>query len=159
MATIKSSFANGKSIMPIPNGQEVMNVRIAVALTALQAVNANVVEFGELPADCVPVDYKIAATDLDTGATPTIAFDVGILNAAGTAVSATANDGGAKWVAASTLAQAGGLLLATASKAAWDILGVVAPVEAGRKLGLVFTAGAATAAAGTVTLEVSYKSA
>lgn len=158
MAKIQSGYANGKSPMPIPSGQEVINVRIAVALTALQVANANIVEFGELPAGCVPVDYKIAATDLDTGAA-TVAFDFGLLNTAGTAVSAVAADGGAKWVAGSTLAQAGGLLLATASKAAWDILGAVTPVEAGRKLGLVFTAGAATAAAGTVTLDVSYKSA
>lgn len=159
MPTIKSKVATGVTPTPVPSAQEVMSLRVSVALTAGFVIAANVVELVNLPAGCVPVGYVINADDLDTNAAPTVAFDFGILNDAGLLVSTGANDGGAKWVTASTLAQAGGLLLETASKAAYGVIGAVKAVDANRKVGIVFTAGALTGAAGNIELELFYKSA
>lgn len=159
MATIKSNYANGKNPMPIPVAQEVVSVRVLVSLLAAQVVAANVVQLAILPADCVPVGYVIGATDLDTNGAPTAAFDFGILNDAGTAISVEAEDGGDEWIDGSTLAQAGGIALSTASKAAYDVVGAVTSVETDRIVGIVFGASAATGAAGSVELELFYKAA
>lgn len=154
---IKSQYAEGKLQTPVPVAQEVISVRVAVALLAAQVATGNVVEFLELPAGCVPVGYTLVSTDLDAATGVTI--DLGLLTDAGTAVSTDAADGGAKWVAASALGQAGGILLHTASKAAYDIVGEVAGEDVNRTVGLVFAAGATTGADGTVTLELQYKAA
>jgi hypothetical protein len=156
MATIKSNIANGSEPAALPVAQEVVSVRIAVSLLAAQVIANNVVELAVLPADCVPVGYVVNASDLDTG-TPTVAFDFGILDEAGTAISTAAEDGGDEWIDGSTLAQGGGIVLHTASKDAYDIIGAVEPVDVDRTVGIVFGVGAATGAAGTIELELFYK--
>lgn len=160
MATIKSSLANGVVKAPSPSGQEVISLKVSVSLLAAQVAINNVVQLAILPADCVPVGYVVGASDLDTNAAPAVTFDLGVLDAAGTAISADAADGGAKWLAASTLAQGGGIALHTASKTAYDVVGAVqADSGAERIIAIVFAAGAATGANGTVELELFYKSA
>jgi hypothetical protein len=159
MATIKSNYANGKTPMPIPVAQEVVSVRVLVSLLAAEVALNNVIQIGLLPADCVPVGYVVAATDLDTNGTPTLALDFGLLNDAGTAISVAAEDGGDEWIDGSTVAQAGGIVLSTASKAAYDVIGAVEAVDTDRIVALVVATGAATAAAGSIEVELFYKAA
>lgn len=44
---------------------------------------ADIVKLCNLPADCMPVDFKLALEELDSNGTDTLTFSVGILNAAG----------------------------------------------------------------------------
>jgi len=57
-----------------------------------------------LPAGCIPVDFMLAADDLDTHETPTITLTVGILN--GDEDDLVANS---DFITASTIAQGGGV--------------------------------------------------
>lgn len=156
MAIIKTENVSGINPAPVPIAQEVVTVRERITLTTAQEVTGNVLEFAVLPANCVPVGYKLRSDDIDsvTGVT----LDLGIINAGETAVSASVADGGSKWVTASTLGQAGGLLLDTASAAAWKIPGDVLPSSANRIVGVVFAAGPTTPVAGMIELEFSYRS-
>lgn len=151
MALIKTNYTNGKSPMPIPVAQEVMSAKVKLNLTAGQVANGNVLSLLKLPGDCVPVGYVLNAGDLDSGGSPTVRFDFGILNAAESAIATSL-------VADSTLAQAGGILLHTASKTAYDALGAVTVDDEDRSVGIIFDAAAATAQAGFIELELFYKS-
>ena len=68
MAILQTDYAKGIRPMPIAQGAEVISVRMAFALAAVLAA-ADVIEFGFLPADHVPVDYIIDTDDLDSGTT------------------------------------------------------------------------------------------
>lgn len=159
MATIKSKNVQGLEPAPVPVAQELVNVRIDVALTAAQVANGNVVQLAVLPAGCVPVSYVFESTDLDTNVSPTATLDLGVLNDAGTAISTAAADGGDEWIDGSTLPQAGGIALNTASKALYDVVKAVQVSEEDRVIAAVFATAVATAAAGTVSLELTYKAA
>ncbi|MCB5206103.1 LPD38 domain-containing protein [Methylovorus mays] len=128
MAKIQTKYTNGKLPMPIPVAQEKLVQKVTLAITAAQLLLNNVFAMLVLPADCVPVGYVLRSADLDSNGSPAIALDLGVVNAAGNAISTSTVDGGAKWVAGSTLAQAGGILLHTASASAYDALGAVQPV-------------------------------
>ena len=157
MAAIKSQRVSGVNPQPAPISNEVITMRERVVLTAAQLLLNNVIEIAFLPANCLPVGYKIRTDSLDSNATKTITFDVGIINAAENAVSVLPADGNAKWVVGSTLAQAGGLLLDTASAASYKIPGDVLPLSTNRIFGLAITAVPATAVGGMVEVEFSYK--
>lgn len=149
MAKIDSLYGSGVLPAPIPVAQEVLSAKAKVVLTAAQVAAANVVTFVVLPADCVPVGYVINSDDLDSGVAA-LTFDFGILNAGETALDTTL-------VSGSTLGQAGGLLLHTASKAAYDLLSGVAADDVDRMVGLKFVVAAGTAAAGDIEVELLYK--
>lgn len=157
MATLKSSQVKGTNPAPSPTSQAPVISKTTIAVPAANVVAGDVLQLAVLPAGAVPVGYVISFDDLDSNGTPTVAADFGILNAAGTAVSADAADGGAKWLTASQLGRTGGNALHTASKSTYDILNSVKAVDADRIVGVVFTASAATGAAGNVYLELSYK--
>lgn len=159
MATIKSEYASGVLPAPIPVAQEVLSVKASVSLAAADLLAGNVIDLAVLPADCVPVGYVLSSTDLDTG-TPAVTLDFGILNAAGDAISTDAVDGGDEWLDGSTLGQAGGIALHTASKAAYDVLGAVQATDEDRKVAVVIAvAPNAAATTGTVGVELLYKAA
>jgi hypothetical protein len=149
MAKIDSLYGSGVLPAPIPVAQEVLSAKAKVTLTALQVALGNVVTFVVLPADCVPVGYVINADDLDSG-TPALTFDFGLLNEDETAIETAL-------VSNSTLAQAGGLLLHTASKAAYDLLSGVAADDVDRMVGIIFDVAAGTAQAGDIEVELLYK--
>jgi len=151
MAKIESLYGSGKLPAPIPVAQEVLSAKAKVVLTAAQVASGNIVTFVVLPADCVPVGYVINADDLDSGVAA-LTFDFGLLNAAETAIET-------ELVANSTLAQAGGLLLHTASKAAYDLLSGVAVDDVDRVVGIKFDTAAGTAAGGDIEVELLYKAA
>jgi hypothetical protein len=159
MSTIKSEYASGTKPMPIPAGQEVVNVYVEVTLTAAQVALNNVVQLLKLPADCVPVGYAISNADLDSNGAPTLTADFGILNEAGTAISIATADGGDEWLDGSTAVQSASLTLHTANKTAYDALRNVESSDEDRIVALVFATAAATAAGGTIGVELSYRSA
>lgn len=160
MATIKSEYATGVLPAPIPVAQEVLSVKASVSLVAADLLAGNVIDLAVLPADCVPVGYVLSSTDLDTNVAAAVTLDFGILNAAGNAISTDAADGGDEWIDGSTLGQAGGIALHTASKAAYDVLGAVQASDEDRKVAVVIAVAPATAAStGTVGVELLYKAA
>jgi hypothetical protein len=156
MPTIKTQNASGVNPAPIPVAQEDVTVFEELSLLAAQVANGNVLQMMLLPAGCIPVGYALRSTDLDTGS-PTITFDLGILNAAGNAISTDAKDGGDEWIDGSTLPQAGGIVLHTASAGAFDVLHDVQASDVDRIVAVVMATGAATAAAGVVGLELTYR--
>jgi hypothetical protein len=152
MTIYQTDYAKGVRQMPQPMGSEVVNVRMEFALSAALGAN-DVVEFGFLPQDCVPVDFEIDSDDLDSGTTATV--DFGLLTAAGTAVSDAAADGGAKWLTADDALQTASFTRA-ASQAHKR---VVASSTTARKIGMVLAAGPTTAATGKIGVSFSYRAA
>jgi hypothetical protein len=157
MATIKSVYASGVKPMPSPAGQEIISVFVELVLTAAQIAAGNVLQLFKLPADCIPVGYAISNTDLDSNGAPTLTADFGLLDAAGTAISVAAADGGDEWLDGSTALQAAALTLHTASKTAYDTLRNVEASDEDRIVAIVLPIGAATAAAGTLSVELQYR--
>lgn len=145
--TNKNDYLVGRKPVPTPSGAEVMAPRFAIALVAadLDANDCGAVAI--LPAGCVPVGIVYDSDDLDTNGTPTIAASVGLINAGETDLSAV-------WVAGITASQTG-----TAAHVVSKELLRVAPAAEDRKVGIKFTAAAATKAAGTVGLTLLYRAA
>ncbi|HWQ39180.1 MAG TPA: hypothetical protein VNM24_11340 [Burkholderiales bacterium] len=154
MANHKSDYAKGVKPMPIAKGSEIVSVRMEVVLPATHAVN-DILEFGELPEDHVPVDAVFESDDIDTNVTPAVVLDFGLLNSAKTAVSTDADDGGAAWLSGATIGQSGTMARPTA-RALWK----TKPKAATRRMiGAKIATGAATAAAGSVFATVHYRAA
>ena len=150
----KNDYLIGRKPAPYPAGSEVLAVRFAVALVAADLDASDIGEVGILPARCVPVAVLVDSDDLDTNGTPTIVASIGILNADGTALSTATDDGAAVWGSGLTVAQAGGQVQVL-SKA----ISRVNPTNANRKIGILFSAAAATKAAGTIGVTLFYKAA
>lgn len=149
MAKIDSPYGSGKLPAPIPVAQEDLTVKGKVTLTAAQNAVNNILALAVLPADCIPVGYTLNASDLDSNGAPAILLNLGILNAAETAIETSL-------LAGSTIGQAGGIALHHASKTTYDALDAVTAVDYDRVVGVVIATGAATAAAGSVQLELRY---
>ena len=159
MATTKhSKYALGNPPAPAPTAQEVVSVHTSVSLATTDIDLGDVIQMFKLPAGCIPVGYEVGRTDMDTG-TPALTASLGILNAAGDAISTAAVDGGAAWITNQAWGGTADLVLHTASKAAYDIMHAVQAVGYDRTVAFVITAAAATAASGTVELGFSYKAA
>lgn len=157
MATLKSDFAKGLLQLPQPSGSEVISVRMAIDVAALIAIG-DVLQFGQLPDGCVVTDWIIDNADVDTGNTLTV--DLGLLNAAGTAISSAAADGG-KWLTASTALQAASATRFSAQTAAIQTaLLKMTKTAAARMIAMVGIAAAtSTVLPGQVGLTVSYRAA
>jgi len=154
MANHQSDYAKRVRQMPIAGGAEVVSVRMVVSLPANHALN-DILEFGELPEDHVPVDFVLDAADIDTNGAPAVVLAAGLLNAGKTDLSAGADDGGASWLTASAIGQAGGMARPTV-RAMW----LTNPLPTTKRmLGGKITTGAATPAAGDVAMTIKYRSA
>jgi len=151
MAILQTDYAKGIRPMPVAQGAEVIAVRMEYSLAAALAAS-DVIEFGFLPADHVPVDYLIDTDDLDSGAT--ITTDFGLLTSAGTAVSTATADGGAKWLSADT-----GLRSATNLRPTANTITRVQPSSSNRKVGMVIAAGPSTATTGKIGVTLLYRAA
>lgn len=159
MATIKSKYRNGELNMPTPSGPEVVTVYTEVELAAGDVAINNVVQMFVLPANCVPVGYAINNDDLDTNGSPTLTADLGILDSTLLVVSTAAADGGDEWLDGSTALNAASLTLHTASKATFDVIKQVQKSSTDRIVAIVLKTASATAAAGTLGMEFSYRAA
>lgn len=118
------------------------------ALTGALAVN-DVIEMGILPANNRIVDAMLDSDDLDTGGTPAITLDVGIMSGevGDTSLSRTV---GTELYTASTVARAGGMERTSKAQR-------LAPTNADRSIGVKVAAGpAAGATTGKIRLTVFY---
>lgn len=158
MSTKQSVICSGSQPAANPMGQETITQPVSVALATTDLELNDLVEMWILPAGCVPVGYELDATDMDTGGTPALVIDFGVIDELG-AISLDAVDGGDEWIDGSTLAQAGGIVLHTASAAASRVLAAVKAVDYDRKIGVKVMVAPATAAAGTLSGRLSYRSA
>lgn len=158
MDIVKSNTVNNVTPAIAPTDASAITVVETISLTAGQVVNGNVIELAVLPAGAVPISYVLALDDLDSNGTPTITTDFGIINSGETAVSTATADGGGKWLTASTLSQAGGIALSTASKTTYDVVKSVTPTDTNRIVGIVIVSAVATAQAGKARLELTYAS-
>lgn len=150
-----NSSINGRAPLPTPSGSEVVAIRFEIDLLAADLVINDIGVVGILPPGCVPVSLRYDSDDLDTNATPTIVASVGIMAADNsTALSTATADGGAAWGTGITTSQAGGMSTVL-SKA----ISRVTATQADRRIGVLFTAGAATAAAGKLGLTLMYRAA
>ena len=115
MALYQTDYAKGVKIVPICKGSETFSIRVEFIQSVALALN-DIIEMLPLPEDHVPVDFFIDSDDLDTNGAPAITLSVGILNAAKSDIDTVAS-GGAAWLAASTVAQAGGTARLTTAHA------------------------------------------
>ena len=151
MANHQSDYAKRMRMMPIAGGAEIVSVRMVVALPASHALN-DIIEFGELPEDHVPVDFVLDSVALAASA---MVLAVGLLNAGKTDLSAGADDGGASWLTGSTIGVAGGVARPTV-RAMW----ATNPLPATKRmLGAKITTGAVTPNAGDIALTIKYRAA
>lgn len=156
MATLKSDFAKGLRQLPQPSGSETVSARMQITLAAAIATS-DILQFGELPDGCVVEGWTLDNDDVDTGAN--LALDLGILDAAGTAVSSAAANGG-KWLSASTAGQAAAVTHSSAgTAAAQTALLRMTPADTKRMVGAVATVGGAGGVGNKVGLTVRYRAA
>lgn len=151
MATFKSADIAGKQ--PTISGccaGEVYAVLASVAVSAALA-EGDFIQGVKLPVGAKVVDLKVQATDIDTGSTPAIVMDFGVLNAA-------ENDVAVTLIAGSTIGKAGGNDDVDAGKLD-DLLGYAPDYVNERVVGAKVTTAAATAAAGTIYFSVLYAAA
>mgnify|MGYP000846870681 FL=1 len=164
MDNFQSDYAKRLRPMPTPQGGEIVNVRMQVAVTAALALN-DIIEFGELPVDCVPVDFVLDSSDIDTGGSPSVTLSVGVANAGKTDLDTSADSGSAVWLSASTIGQAGGMARPTtramfiATPRQPDPNSGSASGAQLRMIAAKVAAAGATPAAGTVSLSLSYRAA
>lgn len=147
MATVKSPWVEGSKQLPTPVGSELINVLLELDVTAAQTVADDIYYMADLPEDCVLVDAVYSATDVDTHGTATHAMTFGILNAAAddiaTALETAIDVGEAGTAARMTLTRATQAVKSTGS--------------ARTPIGYKVTTKAATGAAGTIYLSLTYR--
>lgn len=144
--TNSNDYLTGRKPVVFPAGGEVVAVRFPIDLVAGDLDANDTGSVAILPAGCVPVGLVYDSDDLDTNASPTITASVGPINAGETDLSEV-------WVAGITASRDGTAAIATLSKAAMRMAAPAADV----KLGVKFTAAAATKAAGQVGLTLMYR--
>lgn len=144
----QSDYHTGVKPMPVAQGAEVLCVRDSATWPSTKSLS-DLLALMPLPADHIPVDIIVDSDDNDTGTSETIS--VGLLNAGKTDLSTTTNDGGAVWISASTVSQAGGIVRPT-TKA----ITRVAPSRSTRYIG-VKLAAAGSATAGVVGVTLLYR--
>lgn len=154
MALLKTNYANGVYPMPTCDDAAPRVVRMEYSLAAALALN-DVIYSGDLPADHVPVDFILDSDDVDTNGAPAVILAVGIINATDNGLSTAAEDGGAAWLAGSTIGQAGGMARPTT-----NVITRVTPTSSSRRVGVhVSTAPATGATTGKVGLTLTYRAA
>lgn len=141
MALFKSKqIAAGRPAPSALNGSAAVVV-VGEFLTVAGLTAADVIEMVAFPAGTVPVNVTVVTEDLDTGATPAITFDVGLLS--GSFGDTGTRTCGAEFLSDSNIGQAGGM--AQANVAAGLLLG---HSTSDRSLGIKIEAAAATLATG-----------
>lgn len=154
MASTLSSVqvaANQPPVVGYSAGGDI-TVRFEYSLAAALVVD-DILYMGDLPAGHLPVDFMVDSDDLDTGGSPAIVLQAGILNAGKTDIDTTAS-GGAEWLGSSTVAQAGGM----ARMAGKAMSRVVVNDLVDRPIGIkISTAPATGATSGKVGLTLTYR--
>lgn len=152
-ARASAGFLTGRNPVDTPSNINLAAERFTVNLTTADLALNSIGAVGILPAGAVPMFLDIDATDMDTNATPTLAFSLGVVNDAETVISTSSADGGAAWLTGRQEGRAAGVsgLLTSAAMRA------VQAAQTDRKIGVQFTTGAATAAAGTLGVTLYFR--
>lgn len=145
--TKSNDYLDGRKPTITCDCSEVAAVRYPLELVAADLDANDTGAVGILPAGSVPVALYVDSDDLDTNNTPTIVASVGLLNAAGTDLEVV-------WGSGLTVCQAGGQVAVMSKE-----LARTAAAAGDRKVGIKFTAGAATKAAGEVGVTLLYRAA
>lgn len=151
MALLQNNVAKGSVKMPTPDDMSLIAFRMSYTLTADITLN-DIIEMGNLPAGCVPVDLILDNDDMDTGATGTVSF--GVLNAAKADIDLTAASGGGVWLTATSIQAA------TAARA--DLVGLrnmsrVISSQADRPIGFKVAAETIAAAGQVIAATLLYR--
>lgn len=152
-ARASAGFLTGRNPVDTPSNINLAAERFTVDLTTADLVPNSIGAVGILPAGAVPMFLEIDATDMDTNGTPTLEFSLGVVNDAETAISTASADGGGAWLTGRQEGRAAGVsgLLTSAAMRA------VQASQVDRKIGVQFTTGAATPAAGTLGVTLYYR--
>ena len=150
--TNSNDFITGRVSPRYPAGGEVVAERFTLAIPTGDLALNTIGQIGILPAGCVPVALYVDGTDMDSS-TAAMVLQVGILDAAGTAFSTAAADGGAAW--GSTTA----VNTAFQQQILSQPMMTVTPTNADRKIGIKVTTAPTTAVAGTLAVTLHYKAA
>jgi len=150
-----NDYINGRKPVPTPQGAEVVATRFTLAMATGDLALNTIGRVGTLPAGCIPVDARVIADDIDSGAAAAV-FEVGIWDGAGANLSTVAADGGGAWGNTGTA-------VATAfDKALTRTLNNMSKVTAtqtDRQLGVKVTTAPSTPVAGNLTVELLYRNA
>ncbi|MDH4483047.1 MAG: hypothetical protein QE279_10135 [Rhodoferax sp.] len=146
MASFRTLCQQGIRPLGLPDASQVETVSVDINWPdagAGIAVN-DVVQLCDIPAGFEVVFWKLVSEDIDSNASPTVAFSFGVLNAGKTAIGGGAAD---NWSGAGgiTVGQAGGAVAAN-TVGANGVNCLSSGRAATRSLGLVATAATATAA-------------
>lgn len=149
MALFQSDYAKGILAVPYPSlaGQAVTH-RYAMSIPSGAALN-DIFELACIPANCRVADLVLDADDLDTGGSPAIALDVGVMSG-----NWGENDSGRtcgdEFLDGVTTGQAGGVVRPTLAKAFRT-----GGAGVDRSIGVKIATAAATGQAGVVGLTVT----
>lgn len=153
--TVTNDYITGRKPAVFPAGAELVTVNyeldLAVGDLALNAIG----QIGILPAGCIPVEVRVYGGDLDSGAGAGV-YQVGVLDAAGTAFSTAAADGGAAW------GDTGAAVATAFDKSLTRSLNSMSTVTAAstdRKIGVKVTTAPSTAVAGKLGVALTYRAA
>ena len=152
-ARASSDFLTGRNPVDTPSNINLAAERFAVNLGTADLALNTVGAVGILPAGAIPCFLEIDATDMDSAGSPLLAYSLGVINDAETAISTAAADGGAAWLTARQEGRAAGVsgLLTSAAMRA------VQPAQVDRKLGVQITAAPGTAVAGTLGVTLYFR--
>ena len=166
--TVTNDHIAGRLPVLFPAGCEVVAQRFTLALATGDLALNSIGQIGILPAGCVPVEVRVDAADLDSGAGAGV-YQVGLGNralrdAAGavsadaknTLVSTVAGDGGGAW------GDTGAAVATAFDKPLTRTLNNMAKVvksDTDRDIVLKVTTAPSTAVAGTIGVTVFYKAA
>lgn len=132
---------NGSVVNPDVSGNLVQNryeLDLAVApLRGVALAIGDIIDFGVISGNVTVADVVIDSDDLDTNATPTLTYDVGVLN--GTPGDTTGRTCGTEFFAASTGSRAAGVTRMSQGSGFR-----VAPVAKDTSIGIKITAASAT---------------
>ena len=149
--TGSNDYTTGRANPITPDGAELASMRFTLALTTGDLALNTIGQIGILPAGCYPVQILVDGTDMDSGAAAMV-LNVGILDAAGTALSTAAADGGAAW--GSTTA----VNTAFQQQILSQPMCTVTKADVDRKIGIKVATAPTAAVAGTLGLTLIYRS-
>jgi hypothetical protein len=84
MAKYLSDVASAKKSVPQPNDALVTKVPIDVTLPAVALAVGDIITLLDIPPGIQLADYDVGGPQLDSNGAPTLAFSIGVENAAGT---------------------------------------------------------------------------
>jgi hypothetical protein len=150
--TGSNDFTTGRANPVTPAGAELASMRFTLAMATADLALNSIGQIGILPAGCIPVQLLVDGTDMDSGAAAMV-LNVGILDAAGTALSTAAADGGAAW--GSTTA----VNTAFQQQILSQPMATVTRSDVDRKIGIKVATAPTVAVAGTLGVTLIYRSA